>query len=170
MIKGDIFLISSSDPWYGNILFYIQTLKCLASASRDQHRHICHQEKNYLILEDTLYHRGVDFILRRCLTHEEEELMLSDYHIGECGGHFSRLATTQKILRTSYYWLLLIKDCVESVKKCHPCQIFSWKMWAHPAPMSPVITVIPFTKWGIDYTTCHPPSSRGHCYIIVSVD
>jgi hypothetical protein len=36
--------------------------------------------------------------------------------------------------------------------------------------MFPVITVGPFTKWGIDYTTCNPPSARGHRYIIVAVD
>jgi hypothetical protein len=33
-----------------------------------------------------------------------------------------------------------------------------------------VITVGTFTKWGIDYTTCNPPSARGHRYIIVAVD
>jgi transposase InsO family protein len=40
----------------------------------------------------------------------------------------------------------------------------------HPAPMFPIITVGPFTKWGIDYTTRNPPLARGHCYIIVAVD
>jgi hypothetical protein len=43
-------------------------------------------------------------------------------------------------------------------------------MRAHPAPMFLVITVGTFTKWGIDYTTCNPPSARGHHYIIVAVD
>jgi hypothetical protein len=43
-------------------------------------------------------------------------------------------------------------------------------MRAHPTPMFPVITIGPFTKWGIDYTTCNPPSAKGHCYIIVAVD
>jgi hypothetical protein len=43
-------------------------------------------------------------------------------------------------------------------------------MRAHIAPMFLVITVGPFTKWGIDYTTCNPPSNRGHRYIIVAVD
>jgi hypothetical protein len=50
------------------------------------------------------------------------------------------------------------------------CQIFSRKMWAHPAPMFHVIVVGPFTKWGIDFTTCHPTLARGHRYIIVAVD
>jgi hypothetical protein len=43
-------------------------------------------------------------------------------------------------------------------------------MRAHPTPMFPVITVGPFTKWGIDYTTCNPTSARGHHYIIVAID
>jgi hypothetical protein len=140
------------------------------SASHDERRRIRHHAKNYLILKDTLYRRGVDCILHRCLIHEEAELMLNDCHTRACGGHFSGLETTQQILRASYYWSTLIKDCVESVKKCHPCQIFSQRMRAHPTPMFLVIIVGPFTKWGIYYTTCHPLSARGHRYIIIVVD
>jgi hypothetical protein len=169
-IRGDMFLIESSDPWYGDILIYLQTLKCPNSASCDERRRIRHQAKNYLILNDTLYRRGVDCILRRCLTLEEAIIVLNDCHTGACGSHLSGLAIAQKILRAGYLWPTLIKDCIESVKKCHPCQIFSRKMRAHPAPMFPIITVGPFTKWGIDYTTCNPPSARGLRYIIVAVD
>jgi hypothetical protein len=165
-----MFLITSLDPWYGDILIYLNTLKFPTSASRDEHRHICHQDKNYLILDYTLYRRGVDCILRRCLTHKEEVIMLNNFHTRACGGHFSGLATAQNILRAGYFSPTLIKDCIESFKKCHLCQIFSQNMRAHPTPMFPVITVGPFTKWGIDYTTSNPPLARGHHCIIVSVD
>jgi hypothetical protein len=43
-------------------------------------------------------------------------------------------------------------------------------MRAHPAPMFHVIAVGPFTKWGIDFTTCHPTFAKGHRYIIVVVE
>eukprot|EP00253_Pinus_taeda_P010675 PITA_10675 len=43
-------------------------------------------------------------------------------------------------------------------------------MCAPPAPLHPVVTVGPFAKWGIDYTTCNPHSAGGHGYIIVAVD
>ena len=43
------------------------------------------------------------------------------------------------------------------------------KMCTHPSPLHPVITVGPFTKWGIDFMTCHPTSNVGHNYIIVEV-
>jgi hypothetical protein len=62
-IQGDMFLITYSDPWYRDILIYLHTLKCPTSSSRDEHRHIRHQAKNYLIIDDTLYQRGVDCIL-----------------------------------------------------------------------------------------------------------
>jgi hypothetical protein len=54
-INGDIFLIAYLDPWYGDILVYLQTLKCPTSASRDERRRFRHQACNYIILDDTLY-------------------------------------------------------------------------------------------------------------------
>jgi hypothetical protein len=96
-------LITSLDPWYRDILIYLQTLKCPPFSSRDEHRRINHQDKNYLILNDMLYRRGVDCILCRCLTHEEAVIVLNDCHTGACGGHLSGLATKQKILRAGYF-------------------------------------------------------------------
>ena len=58
---------------------------------------ICHIAKNHLIVDDTLYHHGVDSILRGCLTHEEAKVVLNDFHGGECGGHLSGISTVQKI-------------------------------------------------------------------------
>jgi hypothetical protein len=63
-IRGDMFFITSSDPWYEDILIYLHTLNFPTSASCDERRRIFHQAKNYLILDDTLYQRGVDCILR----------------------------------------------------------------------------------------------------------
>jgi hypothetical protein len=97
-IRGDIFFIESLDPWYEDILIYLQTLKFPTFASRDEHRWIRHQAKNYLILNDTLYRRGVDCVLRRCLTHEEANIVLNNCHTGACDGHLSGLATGQNIL------------------------------------------------------------------------
>ena len=69
--------------------------------------------KNYLIVENTLYHRGVDSIVHRCLTHEEAEVVLNDCHRGGCGGHLSGLSTAQKILRAGYFWPSIFKNCVD---------------------------------------------------------
>ena len=71
-----IFLISTSYPWYGDILVYLQTLKCHASLSWEDWRKLWVNAKNYLIIDDTLYRRGVDSILRLCLADEEAKHVL----------------------------------------------------------------------------------------------
>jgi hypothetical protein len=102
-IQGDMFLITYLDPWYRDILIYLQNLKWPTTVSHDECRRICHQAKNYLILDDTLYQRRVKCILHRCLTHEEAIIVLNDCHTGACGGHLFGLATNQKILRAGYF-------------------------------------------------------------------
>jgi hypothetical protein len=87
-----------SNPWYGDIVVYLQTLKFPQHLSRDDQWCIRYQAKNYLIIKDTLYRPGVENILHRCLTHEEYDSVLNDFHSGACGGHLSELVTTQKKL------------------------------------------------------------------------
>ena len=53
-------------------------------------------------MDDTLYRCGVDSILRHCLTHDEDDTVLNDFHGGACGGNLYGLSTTQKILRVGY--------------------------------------------------------------------
>eukprot|EP00253_Pinus_taeda_P005950 PITA_05950 len=43
-------------------------------------------------------------------------------------------------------------------------------MCTYLAPLFPVINIDPFTKWGIDFTTCNPPSVGNHKYTIVAID
>ena len=56
------------------------------------------------------------------------------------------------------------------VNRCHPFQVFAHNMHSKPAPLHPIITADPFTKWGIDFMDCNPASARGHHHIIVVVD
>ena len=121
-------------------------------------------------MDNTLYRPGVDSILRPCLTHEEVEAVLNDYHEGACGGHLSGLSIEQKIPRGGYFWLSIFKDYVNAVKNCHTCQVFARNMHSHPAPLHPIIIVGPFTKWGLDFMDCNPALARGHHHIIVAID
>jgi hypothetical protein len=117
-----------------------------------------------------MYHRGINNFLHRCLTHEEFASVINNFHSGACGGHLFGLATTQKKLRAGYFWSSIFKDCIEAVKKCHPCQVFSQKMCSHPSPLHPVIIIGPFTKWGVNFVDCNPTSIGGHHHIIMFVD
>jgi hypothetical protein len=59
-----LFLISMSDPWYGDILLYLQTQHFQPNISHEEHRCIRHHSRHYLIVSDTLYLCGIDTILR----------------------------------------------------------------------------------------------------------
>ena len=116
-----LFLISTIDPWYEDLIIYIQTQIFHPAISRDDRHCIHHHVKYYLILNDTLYRCGIHSILRRCLTHEEDETVLNDCHSGACGGHLYGMAIAQKILHVGYFWPLIFKDCHEVVNKFPHC-------------------------------------------------
>jgi hypothetical protein len=59
---------------------------------------------------------------------------------------------------------------MNTVQKCHPCQIFSKDICAHTAPLHLVVVVGPFPKWGIDFTTYKPHFAANHNYIILVID
>jgi hypothetical protein len=125
LLDDFLFLMDTLDPWYGDILVYLQTQSFWSSSTKDDRQRLRHLAQHYLIIGDALYHFGVDTMLRRCVTHEEAKLIMNDCHLGACGGHLSGFATAQKILRAGYFWPSIFKDCITVIKKCHPCQIFS---------------------------------------------
>jgi hypothetical protein len=46
----------------------------------------------------------------------------------------------------------------------------SLRKCSHPTPLHPVITVGPFTKWGVDFVDCNPTSAGGHQHIIMVIE
>ena len=55
-----LFLISPQDACYGDIIVYLQTTNFPSTFLKDEHRKLHHLAKNYLIIGDALYHRGVE--------------------------------------------------------------------------------------------------------------
>jgi len=73
-----LFLISTLDPWYDDIIVYLKTSTFWFVLSKDDHRHTWRQSQPYCIIGHTLYHVGVDSILRRCFTLDEAESILNN--------------------------------------------------------------------------------------------
>eukprot|EP00253_Pinus_taeda_P032457 PITA_32457 len=166
IVDETLFLISSSNPWYGDIIIYLQTQTFRPNTSRFEQRHIRYQAKDYMIVGDTLYCRGVNTVLRRCLTLEEAEKFLNDCHLGVCGGHQSSYTTTQKILRDGCFWPTIFKDCIIAFRSFHACQIFYHKTRLPSTLLHPVVVVGSFVKWGIDLMTCNPTLAGGAWAIV----
>jgi hypothetical protein len=88
-----LFLINIDDIWYGNITIYLQTQNFYPTLSSTDQRRIRYQSHQYIILGDTLYRRGIDFIFQCCLTFDQAKRALNDFHSRACGGHMSGYAT-----------------------------------------------------------------------------
>ncbi len=121
IVDETLFLISSSDSWYRDILVYLQTQTFRPNTSCSEQWCTQYQAKDYLIIGDTFYRCGIDTVLRRCLTHEEAKKVLNYCHSDACGGHLSGYTTAQKILRAGYFWPTIFKDCITAVRSCHAC-------------------------------------------------
>jgi hypothetical protein len=57
-----LFLISTDDIWYGDVIIYLQTQTFWSALSSTERRRIRYQARQYIILGDTLYRRGIDSI------------------------------------------------------------------------------------------------------------
>ena len=70
----------------------------------------------YVILNVVLYKRGIDGTFLRCVDAEQQEKLLKAYHSEACGGHFSSIVITFKILKNYFYWPGMFKDARKYVK------------------------------------------------------
>ena len=56
------FLINTNYPWFGDLIVYLQNHCFHLNLSLDECRRIRHHRKYYLVINDTLYQRGIDSI------------------------------------------------------------------------------------------------------------
>jgi hypothetical protein len=70
-----------------------------------------------------------------CLTEEETEEIIIEFHKGICGGHHAWRATAYKILRVGYYWPSLFSDVNHMVRPCVECHMFVGKKNCNLSPL-----------------------------------
>ena len=74
------------------------------------------------MINDELYMRGADQVLRRVSWRAEIYLVLSYNHEGACGGHHTFWITLQKILLEGHVWPSMQKNVQHWCRSCHECQ------------------------------------------------
>jgi hypothetical protein len=87
--------------------------------------------------------------------------------------HVAVICLGMPLPKISYEMVISGLHCLRiallSSKNVHACQTYNNKR-SHPAPLHPVVSIGPFSKWGIDFMTCNPHSTGGYGYIIVAMD
>jgi hypothetical protein len=167
----DLFSIGVVPTWYEHIAEFLSTQQLPEGLSKNERRKVRVNSTHFALISGKLYRKGVDGLLRRCLTYGEVPTILEACHDSACGGHFSGRLTAQKALRAGYFWPTMFVDAESHAKRCDACQRYARNDLHLDLPLNPSLPLVPFEKWGIDYIgPVHPTSSRGMQYIIVATE
>jgi hypothetical protein len=73
---------------------------------------------------DELYKTLVTGLLH-CISKAEGKELLTEIHLGVCGGHIGSRALTTKVFMQGFYWPSIINDASRIVATCEAYQKFS---------------------------------------------
>ncbi|KAK3027189.1 hypothetical protein RJ639_042455 [Escallonia herrerae] len=120
--------------------------------------------------EGTLYKKSFSLPYLRCLRPSESLYALQEVHEGICYQHLGGRTLAQKILRQGYYWPTMQKDAIEFTRRCDQCQKFAPLSHTPVAPLTSIVSPIPFAVWGMDLLGPFPMASGQRRFVIVAID
>jgi len=120
---------------------------------------------------EILYKRSFNGTLLRCLDEIEVKVALQEIREGICATHASGHMMARQMQRSGYFWMTMEKDCIDYVRKCYKCQVYSDKINAPPAPLFNMTSPWLFAMWGINVIgPINPKASNRHQFILVAID
>jgi transposase InsO family protein len=169
----DLFHVGrGEDTWYSDIIQFLLTTRLPRDLNQEEAAVFLRKVRPYLLVKGILHKEGVDGRLRRCLEKNEVSIVMRAMHEEEAGGHYAKETTTKKILAAGYWWPTLHKDVYFFVRGCDPCQRVGKPAHSRHHPLTPILPLAPFEKWGIDFIGPITPVTRSgrNRYIILATD
>jgi hypothetical protein len=119
MRDDTLLTVSTTDPWYANIINYI--VAGYIPLGADQKKII---RDSRLHLGDDLYLYGLcaDGLLRRCISAFGSWKILEHCHSSPYGGHYGAFCTNAKVWQSGFYWPTMYDDAKSFVRRCSRCQ------------------------------------------------
>ena len=72
----------------------------------------------YQMVDDTLYKRGRNGVILKCITLADGISLLYDIHGGIYGSYASHRTLVKKAFRQGFYWPTALEDATEFVRTC----------------------------------------------------
>ncbi|KAK3025881.1 hypothetical protein RJ639_042310 [Escallonia herrerae] len=166
--QTEIGMIDQEPCWMDMIVKYLST--CELPSERHEARNLGVKAARYPLVDRVLYKKSFSLPYLRCLRPSESLYELQEVHEGICGQHLGGRTLAQKILRQGYYWPVIQKDAIEFARRCDKCQKFSPVTHTPVAPLTLVVSPIPFAIWGMDLLGSFPMASGQRRFMIVAID
>ena len=156
-----LFKITVQPNEYEDIRKYLETGE-FPEEGKQKRQIFAYKVGPYTLRNGILFKLGADQKLRRCVTTVDIPRVLYAYHTGMEGGHFAAEATVKKIRTAGYWWTTMIKDVYQYIQACQPCQHAGRPRKKDHWPLTPIIPLAPFAKWGIDFMGPISPLTKTH--------
>jgi transposase InsO family protein len=131
-----------------------------------------HKVGPYTLLKGVLFKTLPNQKLHRCLEDREINRVIAALHTEETGGHYAVNTTVKKIQDAGYWWPTMHRDTYRFIQSCDPCQRLGKPSPSSRWPLTPILPLSPFEKWGIDFVGPISPAARASRsrYIILATD
>ena len=156
---------------YSEIVSYLVNRTYPTGLSREEKSVFQNKVAPYTIIQGILFRIGANEQLKRCLEKQERKKVMRALHSGPSGGHFAAATTANRIRSAGYWWPYLVRDLRAYVGSCDQCQRTGAPAFRNHWPLTPILPISPFEKWGIDFVgLINPVSTRRNRYIILATD
>eukprot|EP00253_Pinus_taeda_P004552 PITA_04552 len=118
-------------PWYADICYVVLNLCAPPGLSRTKKRFLKMKSLNFCVLDGALFWKNHEGILLNCLTINETNNIMKEFHVGDCGGHLYWKSTADKILKAGeihpsssgqHKWILAATDYFTKWIEVIPCR------------------------------------------------
>ena len=156
---------------YSEIRDFLYSGSLPPGLNREEKSIFVHNAGPYTLVKDILFKVGADEKIRRCVEEDEKQTIMYALHFGPSGGHFAAGVTVTKIRDQGYWWPSMGKDVRKFVQSCDQCQRSGAPRFRNHWPLTPIIPLAPFQKWGINFVGPVNPTSRSRKrHIIIATD
>ena len=167
-----VFHLSGEDPSaYEDVIKYLTKKTYPAGLTQEEKMVFQAKVAPFTLIKGTLFRMGPDDQLQRCLEKPEQGKVVRALHCGPSGGHFAAVTTIHRIRKAGFWWPHINRDVMAFVGRCDQCQRTGAPSFRNHWPLTPIIPLAPFEKWGIDFIgPIDPRSARKRRYIILATD
>jgi hypothetical protein len=158
--------VSTTDPWYANIVNYIVAGYIPLGVDRKKIIRNC---RLHLWDDPYLYRVCADGLLRRCIPAFETWNILEQCHSPPYGRHYGAFCTNAKVWKSAFYWPTMYDDAKSFLRCCIQCRRHGNINTRDTMPLTSNLQIDIFDVWGIDFVGPFP-NSEGCEYIFVAID
>jgi transposase InsO family protein len=158
--------VSTTNPWYTNIINYIVAGHIPSGANKKK---IIRDSRLHLCDDPYLYRVCVDGLLRRWIPAFERWNILEHCHSSPYGGHYGAFSINAKVWQSVFYWSTMCDDAKSFVRCYSRCQRHENINTRVAMPLTLNFQFDIFDVWGIDFMGLFT-NSEGCEYILVIVD